>query len=96
MNTIRQYIATLDTSTLESIVESNEQFERDGFTDETPIRVHTVKVMKQNNAESTNVTMWFNYVMTEVYRELWFREKQETIAIWAINHPIAAAKKNNY
>ena len=74
MNTIHEYISTMSRSERIDIVESFEQFERDGFTAmDSVIRTATSKFLFDSGIEGEHsgpISFWMNLMGFECYRKI--------------------------
>lgn len=68
MTAVREYVKNLSDSDREAIISSYEQYEHDGFTGETMLRIHTNALMEVLGASPYHITMWMTQLATECYR----------------------------
>lgn len=70
MTPVQEYVAGLDVDTIHSIIASYEQFEKDGFIGDEPIRQHTKMVMLKvtGQDDDSRITMWMMQLALECYR----------------------------
>lgn len=76
-NLLREYVATLDEETCQQIIKDQEQFECDGFIGDCALRTHA-GIIKDDvlKAVGTNITLWMDRLVFEVYRRYAYATNQ--------------------
>lgn len=73
MKPVAEYVASLPEAEIHSIISSYEQFEKDGYIGDEPIRLHTRAFMESRGLEDHYVSMWMTQVAMECYRYFYHR-----------------------
>lgn len=69
MTLVEQYVVSdLDEETCHIIIASYEQFRKDGFIGEEPIRIHARKFIEKYNIPPHGIAMWMEVLANECYR----------------------------
>lgn len=69
MSTIlTQYVDTLADHEKMAIIRSYEQFEKDGFIGDEPVRQHALRLIKEYGLSNDHITMWMREVAVECFR----------------------------
>lgn len=68
MSTVRQYVAKLPDDEKVLIMANYEQYEKDGWIGDEPIRRHAQAFIEQVNASESGIIMWMNAMAFECFR----------------------------
>ncbi len=65
--TLREYVESLPDEEKDLIVDGYNEFERNGWIGDDPIRLHAVAFMHEIGAPQTSVTLWMEQLAKEVF-----------------------------
>jgi len=71
--TVRALINTLSIEVLQSIIESYEKYEKQGFIGDEPIREYSEMIMTEWNLSDSYTTIIMKEVVFECYRQLYIK-----------------------